>query len=128
MHDLVSEIGCDGFERCKIEFWSDGRVGYAFEHGASQDTALGDAPVPSVEEINSKVEFRAKEIDAAAFRELWHRHVLRVIECSVTFLPTSEGGRSSPLPPGAVAGDTYRPHLVIGDRRNVKPLWLAATS
>jgi hypothetical protein len=37
------------------------------------------------------------------------------IECSVVFLPESEGGRSSPLPPGALSGDTYRPHLVIGD-------------
>jgi hypothetical protein len=37
------------------------------------------------------------------------------IECDVTFLSASEGGRSSPLPPGALSGDTYRPHLVIGN-------------
>lgn len=38
------------------------------------------------------------------------------IECCLTFLATSEGGRSSPLPPGALSGNTYRPHLVVGDQ------------
>ena len=37
------------------------------------------------------------------------------IECCLTFLAANEGGRSSPLPPGALSGNTYRPHLVIGD-------------
>jgi hypothetical protein len=39
------------------------------------------------------------------------------IHCSITFLPTSEGGRSKPFPAGALSGDTYRPHLVVGDIR-----------
>jgi hypothetical protein len=37
------------------------------------------------------------------------------IECSVVFLPEKEGGRTYPLLPGALSGDSYRPHLVIGD-------------
>jgi hypothetical protein len=37
------------------------------------------------------------------------------LECSIVFLAASEGGRSSPLPPGALSGNGYRPHLVIGD-------------
>ena len=37
------------------------------------------------------------------------------IECGVTFIAANEGGRSSPLPPGALSGNTYRPHLVMGD-------------
>jgi hypothetical protein len=37
------------------------------------------------------------------------------IKCSVTFLSASEGGRSVLLPPGALSGDGYRPHVVIGD-------------
>ncbi len=44
------------------------------------------------------------------------------IECDVTFLSASEGGRSSPLPPGALLGDTYRPHLVIGDLNQRKAI------
>ena len=37
------------------------------------------------------------------------------IECSITFLTRSEGGRSLPLPRGGLSGNGYRPHLVIGD-------------
>ena len=37
------------------------------------------------------------------------------IECCLTFLAKGEGGRNFPLPPGALSGNTYRPHLVIGD-------------
>ena len=40
---------------------------------------------------------------------------LPCIECGVTFIAANEGGRSSPLPQGALSGNTYRPHLVIGD-------------
>jgi hypothetical protein len=40
---------------------------------------------------------------------------LPLIECTVTFLPASEGGRAHPFPHGALSGDTYRPHLVVGD-------------
>ena len=47
---LVSEIGPDRYETRKIEFWSDGRVGYASEAGASANTCLGDQPVPALEE------------------------------------------------------------------------------
>lgn len=36
-------------------------------------------------------------------------------ECSVVFLSATEGGRSVPLPSGALSGDTYRPHVVVGD-------------
>jgi hypothetical protein len=35
------------------------------------------------------------------------------IEAEVTFIPESEGGRKKP--PENLTGNTYRPHLVIGD-------------
>jgi hypothetical protein len=42
---LVSEIGPDRYETRKIEFWSDGRVGYASQAGASaMDAASEDDP------------------------------------------------------------------------------------
>jgi hypothetical protein len=72
---LVSEIGPDCYETRKIEFWSDGRVGDASQDGASPSTCLGDQPVPTLEESNSKVEFGGVEIDASAFERLWQQYV-----------------------------------------------------
>jgi hypothetical protein len=37
------------------------------------------------------------------------------IECSIVFLTPREGGRSAPFSQGALSGDGYRPHLVLGD-------------
>jgi hypothetical protein len=74
---LVSEIGPDHYETRKLEFWSDGRVGYASKVGTSQNTRLGIEPVPSLEEINSDGEFRGEAIDALAFEMLWDRYVGR---------------------------------------------------
>jgi hypothetical protein len=39
------------------------------------------------------------------------------IECLITFIPVSEGGRSHPFPAGGLSGEVYRPHLVVGDPR-----------
>jgi hypothetical protein len=119
---LVSELGADRFETRKIEFWADGRVGYASKDGASRDTGLGDAPVPTNHELNLRGEFSAKEIDARSFQQLWDRYVGRgipLVECSITFLTSDEGGRAAPFPPEALSGDLYRPHIVVGpsDRR-----------
>ena len=44
------------------------------------------------------------------------------LECSILFLPANEGGRLSPLRPGALSGNHYRPHLVIGDIAQRKAL------
>lgn len=38
-----------------------------------------------------------------------------IIECSVTFLSSDDGGRKWPFKKGALSGDSYRPHIVIGD-------------
>lgn len=40
---------------------------------------------------------------------------LPLLECTVIFLRPDEGGRRTPLPAGALSGDTYRPHIVVGD-------------
>ena len=73
---LISELGPDRYEARKIELWLDGRVGYASETDASENTRLGEAPVPDISEINADEEFVAKEIDAASFEELWTRYVV----------------------------------------------------
>jgi hypothetical protein len=46
-------------------------------------------------------------------------HLPRV-ECSITFISESEGGRSHPPP--HLSGDVYRPHLVIGDPTQRHPI------
>jgi hypothetical protein len=63
---LVSELGPDRFETRKIEFWADGRIGYASKDGASRDTLLSDLPVFSIKEINAQGEFFAKEFNLRA--------------------------------------------------------------
>jgi hypothetical protein len=114
---LVSELGPDRHEIRKLEFWRDGRVGYASKAGASHDTRLGEGAVPRADAINMSAEFSATEIDARTFEQLWDRYCrgLPLIECVVTFLTSDEGGRAKPFPPGGLSGDVYRPHIVIGD-------------
>ena len=72
---LVSELGPDRYETRKLEFWRDGRVGFASETDASEGTRLGEVPVPDISEINAEEEFVANEIDASSFEALWTRYV-----------------------------------------------------
>lgn len=68
---LVSELDAERWERRKLEFFPDGRVGYASHTGTTHGTRLGDAPVPPLPEINAQAEFDGTELDAAAFELLW---------------------------------------------------------
>jgi hypothetical protein len=74
---LVSEIGPDGYELRKLEFWADGRVGHAGPHGEIGGTGLGAMPVPSMLELNADSQFKGKEIDASQFATLWAEHTGR---------------------------------------------------
>jgi hypothetical protein len=74
---LVSEIGTDGFEVRKLEFFRDGRVGFASREANSDATHLGIAAVPDLSEINSEQEFSGIGIDASAFEELWKRYAAK---------------------------------------------------
>jgi len=82
MHDfndeptrLVSEIGLDGYETRKLEFFSDGSIGYAFESIESPNTRLGIDVVPTLKEINSQEEFQGKAISKEQFELLWPQYV-----------------------------------------------------
>ena len=68
---LVSEIGPDGYEIRKLEFFKDGRSGIASEFNASHGVKLGIATVPSLDEINMDSEFAGKEISQSDFERLW---------------------------------------------------------
>jgi hypothetical protein len=51
--------------------------------------------------------------EASPRASVWRKGKLPRIECSITFLSATEGGR--PSPPQSLSADSYRPHLVIGD-------------
>ena len=79
MHDLpnepteiYSELDDDAWERRKAEKFDGGRFGWADEHSdPDADTALSSEPLPSIEAINADPQFRAREISAAEFEEIW---------------------------------------------------------
>ena len=76
---LVSELGDDRYETRKLEFFRDGRVGYACEVGSAYDTVLGEVTVPLFELINRDPEFSGKRIDAEEFDRLWRTHVTEAL-------------------------------------------------
>ena len=43
------------------------------------------------------------------------------IKCRVTFLTPDKGGRARPFPKGALSGNQYRPHVVVGDPTLLDP-------
>jgi hypothetical protein len=73
---LVSELGPGRFETRKLEFFSNGRVGFAAKAGSSQGTRLGERPVPPIAEINVQAEFSGTEITASDFETLWDQYVV----------------------------------------------------
>lgn len=68
---LVSEIGLDGYEVRKLEFFKDGRCRFACETEASPGIQLGSATIPSIHVINEDREFDGKEISQSDFEKLW---------------------------------------------------------
>lgn len=68
---LVSELDLAGYETRKLEFFRDGRVGFASASGASPGTELGTVPVQSIDAINAIGEFEGFTINAADFEALW---------------------------------------------------------
>jgi hypothetical protein len=72
---LVSEVNLDNFEIRKIEFFSDGTIGYANEISGSSTTELGTHEVPNIEDINSDPIFTAKIISKQNFDKLWLKYV-----------------------------------------------------
>ena len=72
---LVSELGPGRFETRKLEFFPDGRVGFAAKVGSTHGTRLGERPVPPLAEINVQTEFSGNGITASDFEALWDHHV-----------------------------------------------------
>ena len=72
---LYSELANDRFEVRKVESFIDGSLCYAYDGGSSGTTALGEAPVPTIEEIASEVEFEPTEISKSEFEKVWAKAV-----------------------------------------------------
>ena len=71
---LVSELGPDRFETRKIEFFPDGRVGFASSECSSLDTRLGEMAVPPLTEINEETQFCGVYLTAEEFENLWCKY------------------------------------------------------
>ena len=74
---LLSEVGADGYETRKLEFFKNGRVGYASEIESSDSTMLSVNRIPKLETIVSQPDFSGVEISAQRFEQLWQEHVLK---------------------------------------------------
>ncbi|KVD51472.1 hypothetical protein WJ61_13195 [Burkholderia ubonensis] len=72
---LVSVLNRNCYEICKLEFFRDGRVGFADEEKSALGTQLGLLPMPALAEINADSQFEAQEMTMKAFEMLWSRHV-----------------------------------------------------
>jgi hypothetical protein len=70
---LLSELDCDRFEVRKIEYFSDGRVGYASDVLQFGGTMLGELPVPAIEEIAEDPQFVVGELTPGEFEEAWRK-------------------------------------------------------
>lgn len=71
---LVSELDAERNETRKLEFYRNGRVGFASEFSNSPDTMLSIEPVPQLEEINSDPQFVGVVMSSADFESLWGQH------------------------------------------------------
>lgn len=71
---LVSQLDYERYEVRKLEFFRDGRVGYADGHRSAMGTELGKLPVPQLTEINSDLQFSARVVESTLFERLWSQH------------------------------------------------------
>ncbi|WEY37759.1 hypothetical protein [Paraburkholderia sp. SUR17] len=72
---LVSVLDRDRYEIRKIEFFRDGRIGFADKTKSAFGTQPGLLPVPTLAEVNADPEFEAREITMKAFEALWSSRV-----------------------------------------------------
>jgi hypothetical protein len=69
--DLWSELDGDRYETRKLEFFPDGRIGYADKSDAAHGTQLGIEVMPTFEEIASQAEFKPEILTRDAFESMW---------------------------------------------------------
>ena len=67
----LSELGDDGYETRKVQFYRDGRSEWADESHETANVGLSEIPFPSLEEISSQEEFNAELVDSEEFERAW---------------------------------------------------------
>ncbi|MEV6285894.1 hypothetical protein [Kribbella sp. NPDC051770] len=79
-HDFVdepvlylSELGDDGYETRRVQFYRDGRAEWADRDHEATTVGLSEIPFPALEEISSRPEFDAGPIGAEEFELAWDR-------------------------------------------------------
>jgi hypothetical protein len=73
---IVTEIDAERWETRKLEFFADGRVGWASGDASRHDTTLDEEQMPSLKEINGTPNFEAVAMDEVEFEALWLEHAL----------------------------------------------------
>jgi len=71
---LVSQLDSERNKVRKLEFFRDGRVGYADGHKSAMGTQVGKLPVPPLAEINSDTQFDTRIIESTLFSRSWSQH------------------------------------------------------
>ena len=79
---LKSELNDQRFETRKLEFFRDGKVGFASANGATKGTDLGLMVVPDLEEINSDPQFQGSEIGSQYVITSYSIHYTKLYEAS----------------------------------------------
>ncbi len=74
---LLCEVGADGYETRKLEFFKNGRVAYASEIESSDTTMLSTNRIPDLDIITAQPGFSGVHISNEEFEQLWVEHVLK---------------------------------------------------
>ena len=73
--ELWSELDQQREEVRKIEIWSDGRIGYAFDDVEVGGTRLGESSIPQLNEIAADPQFEPEAISRSDFEKCWTANV-----------------------------------------------------
>jgi hypothetical protein len=67
----LSELGDDGYETRKVQFYRDGRSEWVDEGHETANVGLSEILFPSLEEISTQEELSAELVDSEEFERAW---------------------------------------------------------
>ena len=68
---IISEIDNERNEIRKVEIYKNKKKGFAVKDISVNGSQLSETPIPTLEEINSDIQFKACLISHARFEEIW---------------------------------------------------------
>lgn len=74
---MIFELDQHSFETRKIEFFENGKYGYAYNDVEFNETMLGTVATPPIEEINKNPEFEVTEIQKEEFEFIWKLLIIK---------------------------------------------------